>query len=135
MAEGAGTETGQSQSRQPKLPSLDDAEHWIGLRVDGVGGRTIGRVAGVHVDAEDGEPRWTVLRVGPIGGCTAIPFSHVAEGDWVREAPRFKANEALTADNELELCAHWGIRDGYGRSAEIAHRDADEISAIPSESA
>ena len=145
MAEGAGAETGQSQSRQPKLPSLDDAEHWIGLRVDGVGGRTIGRVAGIHVDAEDGEPRWTVLRVGPIGGCTAIPFSHVAEGagrlwagyerDWVREAPRFKANEALTADNELELCAHWGIRDGYGRSAEIAHRDADEISAIPSESA
>ncbi len=44
-------------------------------------------------------------------GCTAIPFEHVAEGagrlwagyerDWVREAPRFKANEALTADNEL----------------------------------
>ena len=128
MAEGAGTETGQSPPRRQKLPSLDDAEHWIGLRVDGVGGRTIGRVAGIHVDAEDGEPRWTVLRVGPIGGCTAIPFAHVAEGagrlwagyerDWVREAPRFKANEALTADNELELCAHWGIRDGYGRAAE-----------------
>ena len=52
------------------------------------------------------------------------------ERGWVREAPRFKADEALT-DNELELCAHWGIRDGKGRSAEIAHRDADVISAIP----
>ena len=74
-------------------------------------------------------------------GCTAIPFEHVAEGagrlwagyerGWVREAPRFKADEALTADNELELCAHWGIREGKGRSAEIADRDADEISAVP----
>ncbi len=117
------------------------SEHWVGLRVDGAGGRTIGRVAGIHVDAEDGEPRWAVIRVGPVAGCTAIPFEHVAEGagrlwagyerGWVREAPRFKADEALTADNELELCAHWGIRDGKGRSAEIADRDADEISALP----
>ena len=117
------------------------SEHWVGLRVDGAGGRTIGRVAGIHVDAEDGEPRWAVIRVGPVAGCTAIPFEHVAEGagrlwagyerGWVREAPRFKADEALTADNELELCAHWGIRDGKGRSAEIAHRGADEISAVP----
>jgi hypothetical protein len=119
------------------------AERWVGLRLDGVGGRTIGRVAGIHVDAEDGEPRWTVVRVGPVAGCTAIPFEHVAEGagrlwagyerDWVREAPRFKPKDALTADNELELCAHWGIREGKGRSAEIAEREADEITAIPAE--
>jgi hypothetical protein len=118
-----------------------DAERWIGLRVDGAGNRTIGRVAGIHVDAEDGEPRWAVIRLGPLAGCTAIPYAHVAEGagrlwagyerGWVREAPRFKPSEALTADNELELCAHWGIREGYGRTAEIAHRDADEISALP----
>lgn len=120
---------------------MADSDHLVGLRVDGLEGRTIGRVAGIHVDAEDGQPRWTVIRVGPVAGCTAIPFEHVAEGagrlwagyerGWVREAPRFKPSEALTADNELELCAHWGIREGQGRSAEIAERDADEITSVP----
>ncbi len=100
-------------------------------------------MAGLHVDVEDGEPRWTVLRLGPLAGSTAIPFEHVAEGagrlwaayerDWVREAPRFKPGEALSADDELELCAHWGIRAEQGRSAEIAGRDGDEITSIPAD--
>jgi hypothetical protein len=128
-------------AKKPKLPSLDEAEHWVGLRVDGIGKRTLGRVAGLHVDATDGKPRWVVLRLGPVAGCTAIPFEHVAEGagrlwaayerDWVREAPRFRVNEALTADNELELCAHWGIREGQGRSGQVAGKEADEITAVP----
>jgi hypothetical protein len=119
-------------------------EHWVGLRVDGVGRRTLGRVAGIHVDAEDGEPRWAIVRIGPVAGCTAIPFEHVAEGagrlwaayerDWVREAPRFRPDEALTADNEVELSAHWGIRPETGRAAEVAEMDADEFSSVPSES-
>ena len=88
-------------------------------------------------------PPGATLLIGTVAGCTAIPFEHVAEGagrlwagyerDWVREAPRFKPKDALTADNELELCAHWGIREGKGRSAEIAEREADEITAIPAE--
>jgi hypothetical protein len=126
---------------QPRLPKLKDVGHWVGLRVDGIGNRTLGRVAGLHVDATDGEPRWVVLRLGPIAGCTAIPYEHVAEGagrlwaayerDWVREAPRFRPGEALTADNELELCAHWAIRESQGRSAELKTIDGDEISAVP----
>jgi hypothetical protein len=126
-----------------KLPKLKDVEHWVGLRLDGIGSRTLGRVAGLHVDAGDGEPRWVVLRLGPLAGCTALPFEHVAEGagrlwaayerDWVREAPRFKRNEALSADNELELCAHWGVRKARGRAAEVAGADSDEITAVPAE--
>jgi hypothetical protein len=50
--------------RSNKLPSLDDVEHWLGLRIDGIGNCTLGRVAGLHVDADDGEPRWTVIRLG-----------------------------------------------------------------------
>ena len=94
----------------------------------------MGRVAGIHVDAEDGEPRWVLIRLGPLAGCTAIPFEHVAEGagrlwaayerDWVREAPRFRPTEALTALQERELCAHWAIGEGQGRAAEVAEQDA-----------
>jgi hypothetical protein len=135
----------KAEKKKPKLPSLDEAEHWVGLRIDGIGSRTLGRVAGIHVDAGDGEPRWAVIRLGPLAGCTAIPFEHVAEGagrlwaayerEWVREAPRFRPSEALTADNELELCAHWGIREKQGRSAELEKIDGDEITSIPSDAA
>ena len=129
------------ETEKPRLPKLKDVEHWVGLRIDGIGNRTLGRVAGLHADAEDGEPRWVVIRLGPIAGCTAIPYEHVAEGagrlwaayerEWVREAPRFRPSEALTADNELELCAHWGIRESQGRSAELKKIDGEEISAVP----
>ena len=127
----------------PPPPSLDEARRWLGLRIDGLESKTLGRIAGLHVDAEDGEPRWVLIRLGPIAGCTAIPFEHVAEGagrlwaaydrDMVREAPRFRPNEALTALQELELCSYWGIREGRARAAEVGERNADEISSVPHE--
>jgi hypothetical protein len=84
-----------------------------------------------------------VVRLGPLAGSTGVPFEHVAEGagrlwaayerEWVKEAPRFKPDEALTAEQELELCAHWGVREGQGRTAELADRDDDAITAVPAE--
>jgi hypothetical protein len=128
---------------KPPLPTLEEAVKWVGLRIDGLGNRSLGRIAGIHVDANDGEPRWALIRLGPLAGCTAIPYAHVAEGagrlwaayerDWIREAPRFKPSEALTALQELELCAHWGIREEQGRAAEVADQSADEITAVPAE--
>jgi hypothetical protein len=132
--------TEQPGATKPKLPALDEVTHWGGLQVDGIEG-TLGRVAGLHVDARDGEPRWVVLRLGRLAGCTAIPFEHVAEGagklwaayprDLVREAPRFNPGHALTAGHEIELGAFWGVAEGHGRSVELADRDADEITAVP----
>jgi hypothetical protein len=138
MAETRETEASKGK---PSLPSLEDARGWEGMQIDGLGNKTLGRIAGIHVDAGDGEPRWALIRLGPLAGCTAIPFEHVAEGagrlwaaydrDWIREAPRFRPNESLTALQELELCAHWGVQEGQGRAAEVAEQDADEITAVP----
>jgi hypothetical protein len=135
-------ETKEDSGKLP-LATLDEAIAWEGKQIDGLGNKPLGRIAGIHVDANDGEPRWALIRLGPLAGCTAIPFEHVAEGagrlwaayerDWVREAPRFRPNEALTALQELELCAHWGVREGHGRAAEVAGQDADEITAVPAE--
>jgi hypothetical protein len=129
--------------RKASIPSLDQATGWDGTQIDGLEGKRLGRIAGIHVDAESGEPRWALIRLGPFAGCTAIPFEHVAEGagrlwaaydrDWVRQAPRFRPTESLTALQELELCAHWGISEGRGRAAEVAEQDADEITAVPAE--
>jgi hypothetical protein len=128
---------------KPQRPSLEEALAWEGMQIDGLASKSLGRIAGIHVDAEDGEPRWALIRLGPLAGCTAIPFEHVAEGagrlwaaydrDWIREAPRFRPNESLTALQELELCAHWGIREQQGRAAEVAEQDADEITAVPAQ--
>jgi hypothetical protein len=133
----------KKDSGKPPLATLDEAIAWEGKPIDGIGSKPLGRIDGIHVDANDGEPRWALIRLGPLAGCTAIPFEHVAEGagrlwaayerDWVREAPRFRPNEALTALQELELCAHWGVREGHGRAAEVAGQDADEITAVPAE--
>ncbi|MGA8218602.1 MAG: hypothetical protein WB771_08560 [Solirubrobacterales bacterium] len=137
------SETEASKSGEPALPGLDEARAWEGLQIDGLGNKTLGRIAGIHVDAADGQPRWVLIRIGPLAGCTAIPCEHVAEGagrlwaayerDWIREAPRFRPNESLTALQELELCAHWGIREKNGRAAEVAEQGAEEITAVPAE--
>jgi hypothetical protein len=123
--------------------SLAEAIEWLEMPIDGLGGKTLGRVAGIHLDSEDSEPRWLLIRLGPLAGCTAIPVEHateVAERLWcgydrdvVNKAPRFKLDESLTAAQELELAAHWGIGEGLGRAAEVAGRDADEITAVPAE--
>jgi hypothetical protein len=123
---------------------LDETIGWIGLPIDGLGNKPLGRVAGIHVDAESGEPRWALIRLGRLRRCTAIPVEHVAPGgkrlwaaydrDWIRKAPRFRASESLSAGQELELCAHWAIHAERMRGAEIAGRDAEEITAVPAAS-
>jgi hypothetical protein len=108
--------TAAESTSKPSLPTLEAALH-------------------------DGRPRWALIRIGPLAGCTAIPFEHVAEGagrlwaayerDWIREAPRFRPSQALTAVQELELCSHWSIGEGRGRAAEVAGKDPDATTAIP----
>jgi hypothetical protein len=135
----------ETENAKSSPPTLEDALEWEGLTLDGLGNKTLGRVAGIHVDAGDRKPRWVLIRMGPLAGCTAIPFEHVAEGagrlwaayerDWIREAPRFRPNESLTREQELELCAHWGIREDQGRAAELAGKDADAVTAVPATAA
>jgi hypothetical protein len=132
-----------SERRPETLPPLEDALKWRGLPLDALGNKTVGRIAGIHVDADDGQPCWALIRLGPLAGCTAIPFDHVADGagrlwaaydrDWIRQGPRFRPSDSLTSAQELELCAHWGIGKGRGRAAEVADKDHDEITAVPAE--
>jgi hypothetical protein len=117
------------------LPSLEQASRWVGFRLDGLENQTIGRVAGLLVDADDGQPRWVVVRLGPLAGCTGIPFDHVAEGAgrlWAAY-DRELVKEALRGQQELELCADWGLSERQGRRAELADRDRDAITAVPAE--
>ena len=128
------TETGTSPA---------EAIEWLEMPVDGLGGRSLGRVGGLHLDVDDGEPRWLLIKLGPLAGCTAVPIEHAAEAAervWiayerglVNGAPRFKPDESLSAAQEIELAAHWSIGEGRGRTAELSGRDPDEITAVPAE--
>ena len=113
------------------------------MQIDGLGNRTLGRAAGIHVDVENGEPVWLLVRLGPLAGCAVIPYRHVAQGadrlwapydrETVRKAPKFKAKEVFAATEELDLCAYWGIREGQGRAAEVAGNEKDDVTAVPFE--
>ncbi len=123
------------------LPTVDEALAWSGLKVDDSAGDALGKVSGIHVDANTREPKWLVVKVGLFAGDAAVPFEHVAEGGgriWVayprsviRNSPKLAADQTLTASQELQLCEHYGIRVGIGRASEVAESEADEVTAIP----
>ena len=125
-----------------KLPSVEETTGWIGRRVDGMGERSLGRVVGIHLDAADSQPRWAVVRIGPLAGTTGIPVEHLAAGgpkrlfaaytrDLIKDAARFSPDEDLTAADERELCESLEIPSDMGRAAEIERRRDKTVTARP----
>ena len=57
-----------------------EALGWVGDKLDEIGGSAVGRVEGVFVDAESGDPDWLLVRMGRFGHHTAMPFTHAAGG-------------------------------------------------------
>jgi hypothetical protein len=121
--------------------TTEDAAGWLGTPVDDSSGKRLGKVSGLYSDAESNEPKWLVVRLGPLAGEAAIPFEHTAAGGgrvWVaytreevRSSHKLKGGRALTAAQELELCEHYGVDVGIGRADELAERGAGQISAVP----
>jgi hypothetical protein len=121
------------------LPTLQEALGWEGYRLDEIGGSSMARVQGIQVDAEGGEPKWLLVRLGRFGRTTAVPLRDCVAGaghvwcpyerEAVRSAPAIEPGEPLTREQELELCAHYGIREGQGRAAEISRRQQGAVTA------
>jgi len=122
-------------------PPLGEALGWIGFRVDDMTGSRLGRVEGVFVDAEGGEPVWTIVKLGRFGKVTAIPYADCADGPeriWVahgrkavRDAPAVNARETLTREREMELYDHYLIRPDHGRHQAVADRKEGSVTAKP----
>lgn len=147
MAESKKKSTGRSKAKSPKpaerkLPAVDETVKWIGRRVDGMGERPLGRVVGIHLDASDSQPRWAVIKIGPLAGTTGIPVEHLAVGgpkrlfaayprDLIKDAARFSPDEELTAADERELCESLEIPPDTGRAAELEKRRDKTVTAKP----
>ncbi|HEY5942986.1 MAG TPA: hypothetical protein VIT89_09020 [Solirubrobacterales bacterium] len=128
-------------------PSTADAMGWIGAELAEIGGRAVGQVQGLYVDAASGEPAWLIARLGrrrrarivavPFSNCAGAPFGVWVgqEGDAIRSAPVVDPTRPLRREHELAICAHFGIGEKVGRAAEVAGREAGGVTAAPPGSA
>jgi hypothetical protein len=147
MAESASTESSQaSEVREPESegaarPSLDEIRAWAGWRLDEIGGSGVGRVEGAYVDEGSGVPHWLHVRMGRFGHHTLVPAGDAVAGvghvwipydrDTVRAAAKIDPKGPLAREQEIELCAHYGIGEGLGRAAELAVMPPGVSSARP----
>jgi hypothetical protein len=127
------------------LPTLEEGLGWVGYRLDEISGPSVARVQGIQVDAESGQPQWLVVKLGRFGRTTALPFRDCAavaghvwcpyDRDAIRGAPAIEADEPMSRELELELCAHYGVGEGQGRVGELAGRGASSPTATPATAA
>jgi len=131
---------GEGEEEAPSF-GIGDARYCVGARIEEVGGGKVGRVEGVLVDADDGEPTWLVVKLGRIGRRCAVPARFVAGAagkawaafprSWIREAAEIDPTDGLSASEERRLLAHYGIPLDDGRGASLASTSPDERTSVP----
>jgi len=124
-------------------PAAAEAMGWLGSDLAELGGNSVGQVQGLYVDAESGNPTWLIARLGrrrrarvvavPFATCGGAPFGVwvAQEADAIRSAPVVDPTRPLRREHELQICAHFGIGEKVGRAAEVAPREAGEVTATP----
>jgi hypothetical protein len=120
-------------------PSVEEARRWVGNQIDEIGGSGVARVQSAYMDTESGEPAWLIAKLGRFGKLIAIPSLDCAEAAgrvWVpytREAlqgaPTVDPTRPLTREQELALCAHYGIEKELGRTKQISGRSPSAVTA------
>ena len=123
------------------MHSLVEARSWIEARVDDVYGSRVGKVVDVYFDPDGHDVHWILVRVGSDEGpLTLVPVhysiashSHVwvpITKDLIARAPELESAGAVSREDELEFCFHYGgLRR---RGEELRHRDPDTLTAVPS---
>jgi hypothetical protein len=120
-------------------PSLEEARGWVGHRVDEFGGSSVAKVQSLYVDTESDEPVWVLAKLGRFGKVIAIPLLDCAAGvghvwapyprDVLRGAPVVDPAKPLTREQELAICAYYGVHEEIGRAQEVADCEAGSTTA------
>ena len=128
-------------SRTVSLEALLELE---GAQVDDVSGSSAGKLDGVFADAESGEPAWLLIKLGLFGKAVPVPAEDCAAAAgrlWIpysredlRASPSVDSHKPLTREQELEICAGYGIPGDFGRAAEVAARPPEAVTAKPATS-
>jgi hypothetical protein len=116
-------------------PTVAEVQGWIGARLDEIGGAGVGKIEGVYLDADSGEPEWLLTKMGRFGRHSLVPARDAVGGVgevWVpyeretlRGAPRIEPGEELDLERETELSAHYEI----DRAAQLADREPASVTA------
>jgi hypothetical protein len=122
-------------------PTLAEIRAWKGHRLDEIAGASIGKMEGVFVDAESGDPEWILARIGRFGNHTLVPARDAVEGvghvwvpysgDAIRHAPKVDPDVSLTASDERSLLDHYGVAAPTGRAAQLEGREPEAVSVRP----
>ncbi len=130
-----------SEETAVAAPSLEDVKAWDGYRVDEIGGHAVATIEGVFVDKKSGEPAWVLAKLGRFGKTVPISVRECAaaagrvwvphEREVVRNAPAVDPSLPLNRAQEQQVLEYYGIPETVGRGAEIAERDAEEVTAEP----
>ncbi len=120
---------------------LADARACVGAKLEESSGNGVGRIQGVLVDSVDGSPTWLIVRLGRIGRRSAVPARFVvgAAGkawaafprSWIRGAAEIDPTQGLTASEERQLAAHYGIPLDSDRPSSLAGRLEEGRTSIP----
>lgn len=134
----AETEVPQAESARP---TRDEIHGWKGHRLDEIAGDSVGKVEGLFIDAESGEPEWILARLGRFGSHTLVPARDAVEGvgrvwvpysrDVIRGGPKVDPASSLTASAERSLLDHYGVAGPAGRAEQLAERDPESVSVRP----
>ncbi|HEX2371356.1 MAG TPA: hypothetical protein VHI33_01945 [Solirubrobacterales bacterium] len=118
-------------------PTVEEAQRWVGSRLDEIGGAGVGKIEGVYVDAVTGEPEWLLARIGRFGrhGLVPVRYAAAAAGrvwvPWEREvlrgAPRVEPGQPLDREREAMLSAHYDLQ----RANELSERPASAPTSRP----
>ena len=96
------------------------AVRYLGGRLLDLDGVKIGDIQEIYLSSDTRQPRWALVRTGLFGaklhlvpietgvddrGDLRVPFAK----DHVKEAPRVDADPHLSAEEERELCRHYGM--------------------------
>jgi hypothetical protein len=132
MAEGG-------RPRRSAPPSLEQALAWVGAPLDESGGAHAARVEAVFADTESERPAWLLAKVGRFGRVVPIPFHDCAavvgrvwapySREELRAAPTVDPVRPLTREQELEICAAYGIHEGTGRAQEVEGRPRGAVTS------
>ncbi len=106
--------------------------------VIGPDGVEIGGIGHIYLDADTSSPEWLTVRTGrygskesfvPLRGATSTGNDiSVCFDKWmVADAPRVDAGGSLSADDEGELYAHYGLTEDY----EAGFDDDDQAGSLP----
>jgi hypothetical protein len=122
-------------------PTREEVEGWAGARLDEISGASVGRIEGAYVSQDTGRPEWVLIRLGRFGHHTVVPARQAVAGvghvwvPWsravIRSAPRVTLGGPLSAEEELQLCEHYGIARGLGRASDIADAPLDRKTVTP----